>query len=502
MTFARTATYALLCLGLADVARAEPTGSLPASQPEPDDPAELVVPVPPEPTPAPVEATPPAPRMDPTAAETSGAPLPGSESGRLDEVDDGASPFRWIGRGLLFMPRVALEVAFAPVRGGIWAVERYNVLARTYALFFNDAGTIGLYPVVKFQSGFGATVGAKFRYADIFGENERFTASAGTGGRYQDTFATSFRTGTRFGKHVQLGLDAERDRRPREVFYGIGNGDDAATGAAIDPRMDATAVETRYRQQLARVAGVLDVNPVGDFYLKGSGSLTDVDLGRSADGPPIDTVYMPDGLVGFAAGGHRYGYSELEMRYDSRRAGSEWEAQAVPTTGWLVAAFAGRATSLENQADFWRYGGELQKFWRLAQGPRVIVTRLYAEGVTGSRSDVPLNELPLLGGKARLRGYPADRFRDRVATLGSLEYQWDLSHWLSASTFMDAGRVHAAPDEIAFDNLRVGFGVGLSVHTNKSFLFRASVASSIDGGVFLDLAFEPVFETDGRTERR
>jgi len=43
--------------------------------------------------------------------------------------------------------------------------------------------------------------------------------------------------------------------------------------------------------------------------------------------------------------------------------------------------------------------------------------------------------------------------------------------------------------------------VGLDAHTERSFWLRTSLASSIDGGIFLYLSFEPVFEVGRRVEQ-
>jgi outer membrane protein assembly factor BamA len=207
-----------------------------------------------------------------------------------------------------------------------------------------------------------------------------------------------------------------------------------------------------------------------------------------------------DSLVGYD--GVRNTYGELELRFDSRRRASEWEPVSVPATGWLAGVFAGRVTALDDGADFWRYGMDLQKFTSLGEGPRVLVLRTHGEAVTGETTDVPFIELPRIGGGTTLRGYAVDRFRDRVAITGSAEYQWDLSHFVSASLFVDAGKVAPSLRDLDVHDLRVGYGASVELHSSYSFLARATLASSIDGGLFFTIGLDPVFELEGRTERR
>lgn len=292
------------------------------------------------------------------------------------------------------------------------------------------------------------------------------------------------RSGDRLGDHLAIELGGELDRRPKDAFYGIGN--------------DGRGIEGRHRQQLLRTTAVVDVRAISDLHARFGGALSELGYSTSDEGMPIDVVYDPMQLVGWT--GVRNTYGELELRWDSRTAGSPWEIPSLLATGTLASAFAGRVHQFGALSDYWRYGVDLQHFTRLAVGPRVLVTRLHAEAV--SEGDVAFTELPQLGGKALLRGYPADRFRDRVAVLGSVEYQWDLTRHTAASLFVDAGRVYGDLDELSFENLRLGYGIGLQLQTTNSFVAEASLASSKDGGLFLNVAFDPVFRISPREQRR
>ena len=130
---------------------------------------------------------------------------------------------------------------------------------------------------------------------------------------------------------------------------------------------------------------------------------------------------------------------------------------------------------------------------RLGAGPRVLSFRLYGEGVTGNIDDIPFSELPSLGGASYLRGYVFERFRDRVAMFGSVQYEWDLTHNAAAYLFVDAGRVYDSLDSLTADGMRVGYGIGLEFQGDDgSFLMEGSIASSIDGGVVLSASFNPI----------
>jgi len=190
---------------------------------------------------------------DATAGDVADAPPPGEESGRVGPVDDGDSTLRVIGRDVLFVPKLAANVALTPVRGGIWAFDRYHLDDLYYRVFFNDARTIGLYPTAAFESGFGIiglTGGARFVDRDVFGAREHLSLQAAVGtAYYRQLYSASLRSGDRLGDRFALELDAGYERRPRDAFYGIGNADTVMiTETHIDPRIDDTALETRYRQ--------------------------------------------------------------------------------------------------------------------------------------------------------------------------------------------------------------------------------------------------------------
>jgi hypothetical protein len=410
---------------------------------------------------------------EPTAADVAGAPASGEESGLVAPVDPGDSIARRTTRAVLLGPRLAVDIVFFPVRQGAGALERYQIVERTKRLLFNDAMTIGLVPTVQRESGFGVTAGAKFLHRDLFGDGEKLTIAAAAGGRFQQRHRVALESGDRFSDQFAIELDGEYERRPGEPYYAIGNGDDAT--------------REQYRHRVARTTAVVDVRPASAFHARASVALSDHETEGTMDSSML-------------VGSSRNVYRELELRWDSRRQGSTWEPPALPGAGTLAAVFAGRSSALDDGASFWRYGLDVQHYLRLATGPKLLILRAHAEGVSQSE-DVPFYELPRLGGSTYLRGYSSQRFRDRFAAVASADYQWELSRNVAARLFVDAGRVFAKPGDFGFTDLRVGYGVGFDIHTEHSYLARTSLSSSRDGGVFLDFALDPAFELDRRIER-
>lgn len=418
-------------------------------------------------------------------------PRPGEESGQVTAEAPPPSTGRQIARGVLFIPRALTYVVLLPVRGAVWAWDRYDVEARWYSTFYNADRSFGIVPQLVYETGFGLMGGGRLVASDVFGDRERLTVAGAYGGTYQARAEAWLDSGVRFDP-VVLTVGGNFDRFARLPFYGIGNADGSMRlDTLVDPLVDDTAVQSYYRYQELRAAVAADWRLIDELHVVGRGALTDLSFDSSTRDPSIEMIYDPARLVGFEQDvTHVYG--EVEVRWDRRRIERPpWETTAY-TTGWLASGFVGGVHGFDQARDFAHYGIDLQGFLHFALGPRMLVLRLRGEGVTGDLDEVPFNELPYLGGDV-LRGYDFARFRDRVAAVGTAQYVWDLSRNTNAFLFVDAGRVYRALDDLTFDDLRVGFGGGLELHSSKDFLVAGTLASSRDGGVFVTASLNPLW---------
>ena len=446
----------------------------------------------------------PAPR---TSASVARAPLPDQASGvARGEPRSIGEKLKFIPRALLFVPRLAVEVAGAPIRGSRYAYDRYQVSARARDIFWNDAGTVGLYPVFDLQTDYGLTGGARFIHRDLFGEKEKLSMRASFGGIYNQQYTASLHSGDRF-EPLRLELKGEYEIDPRERFFGVGNGDEVSdVEMPVDPYADPVAVDSRFRQRVAHGFGRARLHVVGPLSVRATSGVLRKRFEQSSPGdiPPGSDIaehYDVDQLAAWQPG-TSYSYNELELRYDSRRNGDEWEPLSVPSTGWLIAGFGGVARGFAGAPTrYTLYGGDLQRFIRLGPNPRVLTLRLMAQEVRGQTDEIPFVDLPRLGGPILLRGYERDRFRDRAMALGSAEYLWDIGRSWAGYLFSDAGRVYPRLQDAALEDIRVGFGGGLQFHSATSYLGRLSLASSIDGGIFFNLSLDPVYDPTARVER-
>jgi hypothetical protein len=447
---------------------------------------------------------------------------PDAEVSGLDAPrDPPQSTGRTVGRVVLWPIKAVWIGAWALPRGAMWAYDRYQLTERLRSIFFNEEGTLGLYPVAFVETGFGLNVGARHFVRDFLAPGTELRARAGYGGRFRQIYSATLQSGELLGDRVALELTGAYEIFPKSRFFGIGNADAVRyepTAPPIDPLTSDTAVGTRFRHDDVVVDGAADVKLAPEWSVRTS--LTwrrrdfkpyEDDPGREPDEDPdldderdIAVVYDTGRLLGYETGLSNL-YGEIELTWDSRRVTRSYLSTAAPSTGWQITAFAGYQQGLwDDPSEHGRVGLDIQKYIDLYAGDRVLILRAYAEGVTSEAENVPFVDLPRLGGPYFLRGYPRDRFRDRDVTLVTAEYDWSLDRNILAYLFVDAGRVWRNVGEIeldGLDNMRVGFGGGIQAHTMKSFVARILVASTIDGGIYLNFSLDPVFDARSRVER-
>lgn len=427
------------------------------------------------------------------------APAPGT-SGDVSGVlvpeagEDQASP----ARALLLLPRLAVSTAAIPVRGGLRFYERNNVRERVLDIFFDDSRTFGVYPRLTLESQTTVGVGVRVVHRNLFDSGVQFKGAADAGGEYQQRLDGSLSSPALAGAPLWLHLRGGWQRQPRAPFYGIGDPPaDRSTVAA-----DASAAHaTPFRQTVTRGQLSVEADPAGPLFANLDVSLVQRSFGQD-----------PQTLMSDAAGagqlttlpgwseGTRVLYVEGQLGLDTTSVASPYLSASAPSTGWRTLAFGGPAWGIDgDRTNYLRYGLEARRYFDLYAGDRVLMLRGYAEGVTavGPGGYVPFTDLPRLGGPQQLRGYTRDRFRDRLAVLGTVEYRYPIWNELSGFLFVDVGRVLAGAD--ALDTLarspgrtRVGGGGGLEMYRGSRFRMRGQVAGSPDG-LFFQLSFEPAY---------
>ena len=420
-----------------------------------------------------------------------GTTLPGEESGRVDQPEEGEGLGTQLLRGLLFIPRTAVQVLLLPVKGFVYVYDRYQLDERYYNTFYTADREFGVVPTATYATGLGFTAGAEVVATNLFGESEHLNVLATYGGNYRSDSGLWIDSGKRFAPFkIQAG--GNFTRRPTEPFYGYGN-----NNLGPPPLMPANPQDLAFKSQMRYQEARAQLS--GGAYLGSGliaivrGTYTDLKYGPPTSGAPLEDVFMQNEVTAFDTGAETL-RGDGELRWDTRHHVSDWEPAYYHSEGTLADIFGGYTAVISGEGqNFWRYGFDLQQFVRFASGPRGLELRVFGEAVSGNVNQVPFTELPMLGGDF-LRGYQYGRFRDRVSAFATIQYFWDISKYVEAFVFTDIGRVFPSLSDLTVDDLRAGFGGGISLHTNASFVFEGYLASSIDGGVVVSAVFVPIFD--------
>jgi hypothetical protein len=375
--------------------------------------------------------------------------------------------FDWLGTGASYVVRGV----FAPARGVLYLQARYDLVTKIRDVFVNDAGTLGVYPDGSYESTFGLSYGARAFANDLFGHAEELSLSAKTGGAYRAAAQLKFEADELAGAPIYMKARARYEDNVNAYFAGIGN---APHVEGMNLAATASDVPTRFSQQ--RFLGVVSTGAVmGPVKLGGSMIFNQRSFGTSGDGasdPSIEQVYDTSTLRGFDAG-----FSNLELTADAEL---DTRNTRGPTEhGTRIRAFFGGGSLVES-ARYGHYGAEAAYYLTPGWARRTLIFRGVVEGVIDRDDDIPFTELPRLGGANFLRGYHTDAFRDKLATLGTVEYHYPIHNNLSGALFVEGGKVGRTYDEVFGKGLRqdwhVGYGGGLLIHTKSSIVLRVDLA--------------------------
>lgn len=351
---------------------------------------------------------------------------------------------------------LVLRALVWPLRATARVESRYQLRRRGHALFWNDADTIGVFPSASYATSGGPRIGARAVVLDPRGGGW-LTLAADTGSIVKRSL--QLRAGAPLGG-IAIAARLRYDDHEGLMYHGIGN--------------DAGNVEARFAQQ--RMLGVLQAGVERGPLRVGLAGIYDERTFGGA--PPRGGV--PDLTMAYDAGaipGFVGGSRNLELT-----AGAELDRRdrrGATSRGGVARVFGG-AGALTGDP-YAHYGVELAyhvtPFWP----DRVIGARVALEGVEPlDGGEVAFTDLPRLGGGRRLRGYASGRFRDRLATVGTLEYRYPVHARVSGELFVEAGKVAPTYDALAGDGLgdhwHTSVGGGLLYHTPSRIGLRLDIA--------------------------
>jgi hypothetical protein len=145
--------------------------------------------------------------------------------------------------------------------------------------------------------------------------------------------------------------------------------------------------------------------------------------------------------------------------------------------------FARNFSFKNNPYDFNTWFLDLRKYYPLTNNS-TLAFQLSSIHTTGN---VPLRELPKVGGSVLMRGYFTGRFRDRSFTALQAEYRFHIWRWVYGAAFGSAGLIDDALSSYSTGNLLKAGGLGLRFLVNKKnrmFLRLDYARNSTAGGAY------------------
>jgi len=352
------------------------------------------------------------------------------------------------------------------------------------------------------------SVGGTVIQRDLLGHEEQLRLTAAFVGRLQSSVDLRFDTGRLISDPDRLRVRFTYDGQPNLRFFGLGNTSPLSSPTRIeeriDPYADGVAVETAsFRDRI-----VLDVTPIrvlsDQMEIRSVFAWTWQDISdRDVDDTPVNTAAVYDTeTVTFFDDPFSTLIWELRWVYDSLRTPRRDLPPSTRSKGTYAQIFVGLNQVLAGPNTLYVRGGvDLRRHFDLFAGTRTLVLRFATEAVSTPVRDVPILDLPSLGGPFELRGYERNRFRDQALWLASLEYRFPVISALRSFVFVDTGRVFRRVDQ-AWERPQLGFGLGIELASRKEPLIRAQFASSRLGGFFFSVRVGPYFDGPNRLRRR
>jgi outer membrane protein assembly factor BamA len=134
------------------------------------------------------------------------------------------------------------------------------------------------------------------------------------------------------------------------------------------------------------------------------------------------------------------------------------DALLWPESGFRLAAQGWwNAEGLGASRPFWRVRGEARLGQQL--GRRTVLQLDALAGLSGD--DMPVYDWFRIGGPYLLPGYSFEELKGRQAVAGSVSLRYRVVHQLRVLARFGAGNVYERRNDIRFDDLRWGVGVGL-----------------------------------------
>lgn len=166
----------------------------------------------------------------------------------------------------------------------------------------------------------------------------------------------------------------------------------------------------------------------------------------------------------------------LNLRYDTRN------SFINPSRGIVAQAESEFSPMFAfTNLSFTRLGLTLQSYSKLFYPPTILALRFNFQNIYGNI--IPIQNLLSLGGNQTLRGFPQDRFLDKISAVANAELRFPIYWRFGGVAGIDLGRVWNKNSEIGFTGWHMNSNFGLRFYM-ETFIVRLDVGVSCEATGF------------------
>lgn len=442
------------------------------------------------------------PGVEADAAGRQAGHTPGGARNLAYEPEDPGAVALAVSRALLAIPRAALDIVFFPLRATAGFLDEHRVVEHAIDILYNDERTAAFYPIVFKEPEYPLSLGMGAFHHDLFGHGESIDGRVLASSLIEYSADISFEAYRLLGSPAWLELDLRLDRGASLLFAGIGHlpiRDRAPRDRRLGPRQAAVESWLRQNRVHGRLRSGVSFGPDGKLArvgLTGTVNHRQLEPNHDQTEPSVEEVYDTSRLGGFDEAQTVAGL-DIDLVVDTR------DRDGLTRDGMLLEAYAGGVPARGELRGWLRYGFDWGG-WVDLYRERILRFRLAVDAIAGDAEEIPLAELPRLGGARRLRGYPTGRFRDLSTAAASVEYQYPIHAFVAGSLFVDMGKVGRDFVELFGedpDGIRPGIGGGLVIHDRNDLAIRVDIAWGLDQGVGVYFSVGALNEAEERQER-
>lgn len=370
-----------------------------------------------------------------------------------------------------FTLKLPLQALRYTSQGLIIAIDETKIISRYQDIFFNEAETIGVYPMPSLSPGSGFAGGLVFFYDDFLSPGMDLKIRSDLAVTTQHEAELSLEKSRWMNDRLYTNFLARYEYDPDRSFYGIGFDSEEGDRTNFSLRTVYTEVD-------------FGANLIPTIHVGGKLGYLRADNGPGEDAayPSIEEKFEKSQTPAFDET-LSFLVPQLSLAHDNAiPAGRPHSGGREEFTVALYHELTDKKFRLIH------YDLQLSRYVHLFLG-RTFAARVRVEmnSSMGDGYETPFFLRSQLGGGDTLRGYSTGRFADKDLALATLEYRFPVwrhpspisTYQMDGRIFVDAGRVfNDILDEFTFKDMKLCGGFGFRFSSEEDLVFRLEFAKS------------------------